>query len=223
MKECWKAQFNTSLLHVVSLLMGAMALSCPENSVAPHSSLFLIVLDLICCYFLFVIYSPFLFYYLSMYYIHFYFINLSINIFYLFYIISVTFFALMLGDIGIIFYYFSFYFFMWFVLELLWLLWFVFSEWHWSSSTQERAVQYKVTSIWKWRRSIHLQAYKSFNIETKHTKNECNNMNSPKVKMSSVNESKDIQIHKFPGKISPTHTIKYGWLVNINITGNYSY
>lgn len=43
----------------------------------------LIGLDLICCYFLFLIYSPFLFYYLSMNYVHF-FLNLSLNIFFSF-------------------------------------------------------------------------------------------------------------------------------------------
>lgn len=43
MTECGKVQFNAGILQifiVVSLLMGAMVLSCPENSVAPHRSLF---------------------------------------------------------------------------------------------------------------------------------------------------------------------------------------
>lgn len=53
-------------------------------------------------------------------------------------------------------------------------------------------------------------------------------MNSPKVYMSSVNESKDTQIDKFTGKKKVPNTYYQIWLaseyrVNINITGNYSY
>lgn len=75
MTECGKVQFNAGILQifiVVSLLMGAMVLSCPENSVAPHRSLFFNWFRFNLLLFLFLIYSPFLFYYLSMNYIHFF-------------------------------------------------------------------------------------------------------------------------------------------------------